>query len=262
MRHIYFIFALILGCASAEASAAGGEPIQLTLGEKYTIQSTVLSEQRELLVKLPASYGEGDKSYPLIISLDANNHFAHASVGTGLLQEWEVMPEAILIAIRNAPRQRGRDLVGAKDNFRKFIADEVFAFADENFRTNGHRTLFGHSLAGYFTLSILADHSDMFDNYIAASPVIQVRDSELMGKFETLQSSGLPNGKRLYFTITDAANEVPNAKDAYDKFVKLLNGKAIEGLTWRSEFFGGHVHMTTPYLTLYSGLTFAFGDAE
>lgn len=269
----FLLGALLLVIAPIQSSAAfanaakdtalpTSEKVMLELGERFVMTSEILGEDREILVKLPASYGEGDKRYPVVILLDGNNHFAHASVGASLLSENEVMPEAILVALPNVAGQRGRDLAGAKENFRKFISDEVFTLIDQNFRTSSHRTLFGHSLAGYFALSVFADHGEMFDSYIVASPVIQVRDSELIGKFELLLKGGIQGNKRLYLTITDADAEVQGANPAFDKFVDLLEAQPSDKLKWRSEFIKGQVHMTTPFLTLYAGLAFAFNQAQ
>lgn len=251
------------------AVAAQAQPVinqqaeTAALGERLTIKSAILDEEREILVRLPAGYVDDESArYPLVVVLDGDSHFGHGTLGAGLLEENGRMPESIIVAIPNRHGMRGRDLARAKDNFRRFIGEEVLPFIQATYRTNGIETLFGHSLAGYFTLSVLADHSDMFDSYIAASPVVQVRGSELLGKFDALFKAGASLDKSVYLTMTEAAEEGARATDALKQLVALFETSAPGGLNWRYDFIPGQVHMTTPFPTLYAGLSHAYSDFQ
>jgi len=250
--------------AVPQKPSAKGSAEAIELGERHTLHSDILGEDREILIRLPAGYQQSETSvrYPVIFILDGDSHFGHASVGAGLLERYRRMPEAIIVALPNNPGTRGRDLAREKDNFSRFISEEVFTFIEANYRTSGNKTLFGHSLAGYFTLSMLADHNDMFDNYIAASPVVQVRGSELLGKFETILANDASLSKSVFFTITNAVEEGDEATGALNKLVALFKDKAPDEFKWRYDFIDAHIHMTTPYLTLYSGLSHVFADFQ
>lgn len=264
---------LLLGTVSFGAETAAQEtdtkvlqPVQteaatVELGQRYTLQSAVLGETRELLVRVPAGYeaAGSDARYPVIFVLDGDSHFGHASLGANLLEENGHMPEAIIVALPNGQGTRGRDLSRAQENFRRFISEEVFAFVEANYRTNGHRTLFGHSLAGFFTLTMLAEHKDMFDNYIAASPVAQVRGGELIGKLEGLFASDAELAKSVYFTL---GTEHPVVTDALNRMVAIFEASAPEKVNWRYDFEDAQVHMTTPFLTVYQGLSHVFKDYQ
>jgi len=254
----------LLSANAQEAPDTGpvSTAVTLEVGKRFQIQSAILGESRDILVRLPVGYEEGENSYPVIYVLDGNNHFFHASIGAGLLEENDRMPESIIVALPNGDGTRGRDLAREMDNFRRFIGEEVFAFVDANYRTSGQKSLFGHSLAGFFTLTMLVDHSDMFDAYIAASPVVQARNSELIAKFEKLFEAKPALKKALYLTLTDAAEEGLAATDALNQLVKLLEEKAPQGLVWRYDFIGAQVHMTTPALTAYQGLSYVFTDYQ
>lgn len=239
-----------------------GTTVTVDVGKRFQLQSAILGESRDILVRVPEGYEESSARYPVVYVLDGNSHFAHASFGAGLLEENERMPASIIVALPNAQGTRGRDLAREQGNFQRFINEEVFTFVEANYRTNAHKTLFGHSLAGYFTLTMLADHSDMFDAYIAASPVVQVRESEVIDKLSALFSAQPDLKKALYFTLTNVAEEGQAATDALNRLVELLEETAPGGLNWRYEFIDAQVHMTTPYLTVYEGLSHAFSDYQ
>ena len=56
---------------------------KIVIGEKVTIQSKVLGEERIMIVYLPASYDITDMEYPVMYLLDGGYHFHHT---TGIVQ--------------------------------------------------------------------------------------------------------------------------------------------------------------------------------
>ena len=66
MRTLIFMAALVI-CSFA-ISKAGNE--EIVIGEKVTIKSKVLNEDRNLMVYLPQTYGISGKSYPVMYLLD------------------------------------------------------------------------------------------------------------------------------------------------------------------------------------------------
>jgi len=271
---LLFLLAATLNPAAAQEQGTARQDLQPTLsdgldvvanlGKRFTIQSKILGENREILVRLPAGYPSSDAAtrYPVIYILDGDSHFGHASLGAGLLEDNARMPESIIVALPNNTGTRTRDLAREMEKFRRFIGEEVFAFIDTKYRTSSHRSLFGHSLAGFFTLSMLAEHNGMFTNYIAASPVVQAADSVLIGKFKTLFGSDQHLSNSVFFTLTDAAEEGRAATDALNLLVDLFGTSAPSGLGWHYEFVREQVHMTTPFLTLYQGLSHVFADYQ
>lgn len=238
------------------------ESITIEVGNRYKMQSKVLNEERNLLISVPKDYENSEKKYPVIYVLDGNNHFQHAANAVALLTENDRMPESIIVAIPNNEGTRGRDLARARDKFKQYIKEEVITFVEENYRTSNHRTIFGHSMAGAFVLNYLATESSLFDNYIAASPVIQIFDSELLGKFNELFKTENTLHKSLYFTLTETLEEGERATTALNKFVEILKNEAPKSLDWKYNFIEDQVHMTTPYLTMYEGLSKVFSDYQ
>ncbi|MEH6537742.1 MAG: alpha/beta hydrolase-fold protein [Psychroserpens sp.] len=255
------ILALMLLCVSIQGQQKTvAEPISLEIGNRYKMQSSILNEERSLLIHLPSNYESSEKKYSVIYVLDGDNHFQHATNAVTLLSENEIIPELIIVAIPNNQGTRGRDLGRARDKFKQYIKDEVIPFVENNYRTTNHKTIFGHSMAGAFVLNYLATESSLFDNYIAASPVIQIFDSELLGKFNELFKAEKALNKSLYFTLTDKVAEGERATDALNTFVEILKNEAPKTLDWKYNFIEDQIHMTTPYLTMYEGLSKVFAD--
>lgn len=265
----FFVSLLFLGTlvggaippAMAQTTVSDATPFTIELGQRLSLHSDILGEDRQVFVRLPESYStEGDTSrYPVIYVLDGERHFGHGSLGADVLEENGRMPESIIVALPNNSGTRARDLARAQDNFRRFIGEELFAFIDANYRTSGNKTLFGHSLAGMFTLSMLADHSDMFDNYIAASPAINNED---VAKLERLLGDMPELSKSVFFTQASAVEEGQRRWAAVEKMDAMFNEKASEKFKWRYDYTGDQIHMTTPFLTMYPGLSFVFSDYQ
>ncbi|WP_262694421.1 alpha/beta hydrolase-fold protein [Kordiimonas aquimaris] len=239
-------------------------PVIVEVGQKYTLHSQILGEERQVLVRLPESYNAADTDvrYPVIYLLDGDRHFTHGSIGAEVLEQRDRMPESIIVALPNNHGTRERDLARQPENFRRFMSEELFTFIDTKYRTSGHKTLFGHSLAGYFTLSIMVDHNEMFDNYITASPAVHVRDGELVGKFEQLFASNPTISSTLFLTLTEMAEEGREVTQVLNRLIALFDRSAPESFKWRYNFIDAQVHITTPYLTIYQGFSHAFSDFQ
>lgn len=237
-------------------------PITLTLGDQYKMQSAVLKEERTLLIHTPNDYNTSDKKYPVIYVLDGNSHFSHTINAANVLTEFGRIPESIIVAIPNNIGTRGRDLASQRNSFKKYIKEEVIPFVEKNYRTSKIKTLFGHSLAGAFTLNYLVTEPDIFDNYIAASPVVQIFNSELHNKYAAFFKANPNVNKSVYFTLTEANAESTVVYNALNKFVELFKKEAPKSLHWKYDFIENHVHMTTPYTTVYNGLNRVFYDYQ
>ncbi len=247
--------------ATAQTNIPDSIPFTIELGKRFTLHSDILGEDRQVLVRVPQSYGEeGNMSrYPVIYVLDGERHFGHASLGADILEENARMPESIIVALPNNQGTRARDLARAPDNFRRFISEELFSFIDANYRASKQKALFGHSLAGMFTLITLADHTDMFDSYIAASPAINDED---VAKLEQLLNNKTALSKSVFFTQASAVEEGQRRWAAVEKMATMFKAKAPATFKWRYDYIGDQIHMTTPMLTVYPGLSFVFSDYQ
>jgi len=248
--------------ATSSATNIKLEAIVETFGQRYSFESKQLAEKRELMIHLPKGYKESSKQYPVLYVLDGGSHFKHAVIATNTLQQHDMMPESIIVAIPNNTGKRNRDVSKGREKFSAFIKQEVITYIDENYNTSGHNTLFGHSSMGFVTLELFAKEQQLFDNYIAASPAVDQTDTELLEKIEQLFIQEKLTNKSLYFTATDKNREIPGFTDGAINLAKLFTEKAPKDLLWRYNFIPGQQHMTTPYVTLYEGLSMVFNDYQ
>lgn len=109
-------------------------------------------------------------------------------------------------------RRRDFGLIGRADSGQAngglagFIEHELLPALTATFAVDGARlALFGHSLAGYFVLRVLAEHSHCFRHYAAISPSIWWdRD----GLEETLHETDLA-GRRAFIAIGEWEGALP-----------------------------------------------------
>lgn len=175
-------------CVFDLAARAGGEPWRIFLA----------------VPDIPAPV----EGFPLVVLLDANAGFATL---TETLRRMAVRPRATgivpaVIAGIGYPiaglydRERrtfdytvgpsvegsaDRRQTGGRDAFLAFILDDLLPeLAGRCTLDPARRTLFGHSLAGYFTLDVLGRDSAAFANYVAVSPSIWWDEPRLLAGLE------------------------------------------------------------------------------
>ena len=227
-------------------------------GDSISIKSEVLGTDRNLIIHLPTGYEESTQQYPVLYLLDGERHIYHAVITAELLHKAKKIPELIIVAIANKENMRERDLNTESEKFTRFLSSEVMTYVESHYRTSGLNTLFGHSLAGFYTADLFANSSELFDNYIAASPPLQGDEIEIYNKIIAHKNTQKP--KALYFTLANAAAEGNDVANAMTNFVSLINTKAPNNLNWHYQPLAEQTHITTSYLTLFHGISYVLKD--
>src|SRR5690554_2538053 len=78
----------------------------LVMGRTFKLSSSVLNEDREILVYLPNNYLQTSDKFPVIYILDANAHFLHAAGTISFLSANNTIPQSIIIGIPNINRMK------------------------------------------------------------------------------------------------------------------------------------------------------------
>lgn len=164
------------------------EKSYFTIGDRVTIKSTQLNEDRILNIYLPIGYSKDSmNNYPVIYLLDGSEHedFIHIA---GLVQfgsyPWiNMVRESIVVGIENVDRKRDFTFPteaaydstrwpakGGSANFIAFIEKEAMPFIRSNYSNNENTTLIGQSLGGLLAAEVLIKHTPLFRNYIIVSP--------------------------------------------------------------------------------------------
>ncbi|WP_042348165.1 alpha/beta hydrolase [Bacillus massiliigorillae] len=105
---------------------------------------------------------------------------------------------------------------GGASLFHQFIENELKVTIEGMFNVNNNKqTLYGHSLAGYYTLWCYLTHCYDFQNYIAISPSIWWNGKELYQYLEKANHNSL---QKLYIAVGECEGfMVEDAKIFYDK---------------------------------------------
>ncbi len=105
-----------------------------------------------------------------------------------------------------AEEPRPVQATGGADAFLEFLRDELAPLIEGDFPADPRRRiLFGHSLAGFFTLHALATRPDSFETCIAVSPSIWWNEGVLNAGFKRLA----PRGQRASIAVGEWEDELP-----------------------------------------------------
>ncbi len=179
---------LLLLVSLAAGVASAGEPI--TIGERITIQSEILGEERTILVSTPADLGRTQDRYPVLYMTDGVAHLTHTRGSVDFLARNGLMPQMIIVAVTNT--DRNRDLTptrasmtdddgsvrefptsGGASTFLEFFERELFPYIESHYPTEPYRVFAGHSFGGLFALHAAFTRPDMFGAVIAVGPSLR-----------------------------------------------------------------------------------------
>jgi predicted alpha/beta superfamily hydrolase len=243
----------------------------LVIGHTLTLQSSILEEERKLLVSLPTGYGATDQPLPVIYLLDARAHFPLTTATVGLLVRNARMPRSIVVGIANT--DRGRDFTsvaveglstGGADRFLDFLEHEVVPFIDGNFRTAPHRTLIGHSLGGLLVMNVLAERPDLFQAAIAISPAVTnderraAPSSTITERLEVALTEW--EGRLFSLFVTMSGGEDDRWVEDFEGIHRVLMTSAPDELSWEFLQMAGEDHGTTVLPSIDRGLRFIHAD--
>lgn len=225
-------------------------------GDKLTIKSAVLGEDRVVLVSLPAGYQNETGRYPVLYMTDGTAQLAH-TVGTiEFLARNGRMPEMIVVAITNTDRTR--DLTptrasmreeggvearfptsGGADNFLKFIETELIPKIESSYRVQPYRIFAGHSFGGLFAVNAFLTRPDVFNAYIAVSPSMHWDNQLMCRRAEEFFKNRKDLNRTLYLTI---ANEGGDMRAGFDRFTGILAKNKPAGFVWDSSVMEDEDH--------------------
>ncbi len=263
---------LALAVFTFTSRAQTNSPV-VQFGEKYTLYSKLLNENREYWVYLPPSY-KPDRYYapqknPLLFLLDGDWNFGWACQVAQFMGDTLKVPELIVVAIPNTDRERdltpthATNIVssGGGPVFERFLAEELRPAVDAKFRTAPYRLLVGHSLGGALAIDSFLRQTSGFDAYIAIDPSlwwdnrVQVQRAKEFAPMKNSHSALFLAEANWPQNLYDATN---SNKYASDLFLSALRTKAAPGIRVGSQFLEAEDHGSSRLMALYEGLRFTF----
>ena len=257
-------FAAFLGLAFAFAVGVRAQPPRIAglAHDVHKFVSKSLGEERSVLVTLPERYESSDAKYPVVIMLDA--HEPQNVMMSGILdqQAWGgKLPPVILVGIQNTNRLRDltptptqRPTSGGGAKFLQFIETEVIPLIEKNYRTQPYRVIAGHSLGGLFVVYSLVERPDLFNAYIAASPVLGWDGNYLIRRAEDAFKQDKQWKKRFYAGVGDE----PELMDAFNSFQSLLKRAKPKDFEYSFQQFKDENHGSVVLPAYYAGLRKVF----
>ena len=243
---------------------AENEDDKITIGEQLIIKSEVLDEERQMLVYLPAGYEDASTKYPVLYLLDGGYHFHHVTGIVQFLSSQGLMPQLIVVAIKNV--DRNRDFLptnvervptsGGAEKFLAFITDELIPYIESNFRTQPYRILVGHSYGGVFTTYTFLEKPDTFDSYITISPYLHWDEELLVKQAETALRPDYGKNKCFYMTLGDEPSYIPTI----EKFISIIETESPDKLELTYVQMKEETHNSIPHLSIYHGLENIYSD--
>lgn len=212
-----------------------------------TIKSSKLGEERELKIQLPRNYEKNtEKSYPILLVLDADYLFEPVAGNVDFYSYWEDIPEMIVVGI-NQSNTRDSDAfydderflpskTGAK--FFEFIGMELMAHLDSEYRTAPFRVIMGHDYTANFINYYLLKENPLFQGYINISP-------DLAPEMADRVTAALANTKsKVWYYLATAEEDIPSLKEDILSFDNQLKAIENENLKYNFDNFPRASHYT------------------
>lgn len=255
----------LVSTVTVQSGDSGGD--DLAIAKTYSIESTVLSEERSVNVWTPSDYEASSEVYPVLYLLDGDQKGNLMWGVTSMLRQMEQGKAPLMIVVGIDSKDFSRDYMpvatpnrpnsGQADNFRKYIVDELKPWVEANFRTAPYSVLCGSSNAGLFTVYTCLSAPESFMAYIAPSPSIGWCAEYMTALLDSAASTGKLDDIVLYmnYATDDIASIVLNADPGYFEHMGEL---APEAMVLSTEVLpdAGHV----PFISIHNGLQAIFPD--
>jgi len=206
----------------------------------FNIESEALSETREVMVRTPPYYKDGQQ-YPVVYVLDGEGNFEFVASYLDYLADNEVYPQMIVTGVRNV--NRNRDYVpredanfadtGEADAFLEFVKDEWVEEVEREYPASGERIIVGHSFGGVFALHAFFKEPDLFDANIALGTSAWIGDRVLLEEATALFNERDDVDSFVYMAVGegDGGPTVPSSRD----LAAVFELEAPASLEWTFE---------------------------
>ena len=238
------------------------------------VHSVTENLDRKIFIQLPNDYGKVNKHYPLILLFDAQDQtlYNYTSSVIDRLTWTNDIPEAIFVGIVQNERSKELNFESnelSSSQFLNFVKNDLINYLGNRYSLNGYYTLIGHSLGGQFVTNAMLTYPATFKSVISISGALNYPNKDNAVKSKTLTKindyiATTPDSNFLrlkyYFSTGDDGFQDSGFKMGALKVDSALKAYKSNSKNWHFDFLKGFNHMTTPLLSIPSGLTFIFHD--
>ncbi len=248
----YKLFALVAVMLFNKTAFAQKQSSINAVGTQVKFTSEVLEDERMFTVYLPSEYEATDKRYPVLVVLDGQRYFLHGVSLQKSFVELKQTPPFIVVGIPKKDGDRNRYYSSHRAQYQEYLEKEVLQWVDAHYRTSEKRLLFGWAYAGGFALETMMEKPSLFNAFITSSPF------PVYSKLYKLDSFFMEKkafNKMLFFTC---GTEEGMVKEGAIQLDSLLTNSAPELFDWKYKLLEGEQHRSTPFTSMYHGLTHYF----
>jgi predicted alpha/beta superfamily hydrolase len=232
------------------------------------VYSSVLKENRTLNILLPDEYSGTYFRYPVIYLMDAEKNFQNSVEVLSFMMENHFIPPHIIVGVQNADRFRDMTPVdsvlnktifptrGGANNFLKALEMDIFPFINKEYRANSRRMVIGHNYSGLFVVHSFIARNDLFDRYLAFSPILWWNNTSILGDTEKFIENGAFARKHLFVSF---AKEAKNMLEACKSYIKIME-KAPDNIKWKYAWMPDEDHYSLYRKSLMQGMEAIFKD--
>jgi len=267
-------FALV-GFALICATHAAADTV--ACGERFTIHSKILGEDRTVFLSVPVSYARGTQRYSVLYLTDAQFEFDQSRSSAAFLARNGLIPEVIVVGVANNDRTsdfyatkadfkaNGRTIPfpnsGHADQFLEFLEKELIPWVESAYRTAPLRILAGHSAGGYFALHTMRAKPGLFQAIIAASPWLAWDDASELNQLVPFLESAELKTRALFVSYANEEHQVgPEMKANVETVISTLRARKDASLRWASATYPQEDHESTSVKCYYDALRMVFAD--
>lgn len=233
------------------------------IGKYRKFLSGILGGEVTYLVHLPEGYDSSMKEYPVIYMMNGQSvsSFANAAATIDNLSN-ERIPDMLLIGISNTgvaerywscPDENGN--IHRADSFNEFLKEELFPEVKKSYRTNNYKILFGQSNSGLYCLYSFLIRPDLFNAYVAASPMLGWCPDYYLNKTKAFLGNNAPLNNALYVSYGDL--DYVEVLRYIDDFIKVLK-LSPAGFRYKVDLIENSGHV--PFATLNNALLYFFSE--
>ena len=235
--------------------------------EQVKIRSSILDQERELIVHLPRDY-DREKRYPVLYVLDGSSQDQPLADALASLSAQGLAPTTIVVGIPNmSGANRTFQLVppfmrtdpensdspkGTGDRFLDFMEKELVPFIAKQYGASDTRLFAGNSRGGLLVMYSLIAKPDLFAGRFCFSTPLWREDNLLVERASASLSAKRTMKSFLYLSAGE--NETDAIKSGNDAMAAVLKNRAPLGFVWHVERTPGVDHTTNAKMSGPSAL--------
>ncbi len=281
----YIVFRILFVFSSLGATAQ--TKTNFTLGFADSVESTILKEQRPLMIYTPYAGKKNrtttTETFPVLYVLDGENIFRSVAAIVERLVNTGSCPPMIVVGIPNT--NRGRDLTptpviagadgiknsGGGENFISFISKELMPYIVANYPASTYKLLMGHSLGGLMVINTLVHQPNLFNAYISIDASLWWDDQKILKESRLVLDTSKYENRTLFMTM---ANRMEKGVDTmavqmdtsgntelirYNlDLIHYIKQHPENKLRFRYDYYENETHGTVSFISAYNALRFIF----